>query len=374
MKDLGNPAWAGIDPVMRFRVFRAICVSLFVVLGWVPCAGAEEDAPFPPKPADEAKPEAPKEEPATPDPAAAEPAARGPVTHKPWSDELRAFCAERKIAIKEHGDLQVKLLLLGGAQAKAQDILRLAKQTLDGYELWSGQQEIFSRKVPVESETYHLVVFKNDADYIALIDHFRAKKLMAAPEGTEDLAKKVAGFPQPRMMFSKQPIAEILPENWAIYSTSCLALDAFYASRSGKRRGPAWIREGMAAEMQRLQCKGSIKCTTIAYEDNKEAAVDNWPREVANMLSRHDPKLVTASSAMRMQLDALAGAHYRQMWSLLAFIRQNCGTKKGPENKFLRLLVATAGGTDSVEAVKAILGVSDPGLTEKWHAWIRDLK
>lgn len=353
---------------------RLPLLILLTFLAWTPGVTAEEDAPFPPKPADEVKPEVPKEEPATPDPAAAEPAARGPVTHKPWSDELRAFCAERKLAIKEHGDLQVKLLLIGGAQAKAPDILRLAKQTLDGYELWSGQQEIFSRKVPVESETYHLVVFKNDADYIALIDHFRGKKLMAAPEGTEDLAKKVAGFPQPRMMFSKQPIAEILPENWAIYSTSCLALDAFYSSRSGKRRGPAWIREGMAAEMQRLQCKGSIKCTTIAYEDNKEAAVDNWPREVANMLSRHDPKLITASSAMRQQLDALAGAHYRQMWSLLAFVRQNCGTKKGPENKFLRLLVATAGGTDSVEAVKAILGVSDPGLTEKWHAWIRDLK
>jgi hypothetical protein len=75
------------------------------------------------------------------------------------------------------------------------------------------------------------VVFKNDADYTALIDHFRGKNLMKPPDGTEDLAKKLAGFPQPRMMFSKQPIAERLPENWAIYNTSCLALDAFYASR-----------------------------------------------------------------------------------------------------------------------------------------------
>jgi len=85
-------------------------------------------------------------------------------------------------------------------------------------------------------------------------------------------------------------------------------------------------------------------------------------------------RVVTASSAMRQSLEALAGAHYRQMWSLLAFVRQNCGTKKGPENKFLRLLQAIATGTDSVEAVKTILNLSDPTLTEKWHAWIRELK
>ena len=345
---------------------RAVCLLLSVLS--LPVLHGEDDAPVPPKdPA--AKPEQPM-----PEPAAPAPAARAPITHKPWSDELRAFCAERKLEIKEHGDLQVKLLLIGGATAKVADILRLAKQTLDGYEAWSGQQEAFTRKVPIESETYHLVVFRSDADYVALIDRFRAKNLMKPPEGAEDLAKKLAGFPQPRMMFSKQPIAEILPENWAIYSTSCLALDAFYNSRSDKKRGPAWIREGMAAEMQRLQCKGSIKCATIAYEDNKEAAVDNWPREVSNMLSRHDPKLITASSAMSLPLDALAGAHYRQMWSLLAFIRQNCGTKKGPDNKFLALLTATATGTDSVSAVKTILGVGDPSLTEQWHAWIRQLK
>ncbi len=344
-----------------------LLAAFLLGISCLPGSGAEEDAPFPPKDANDAKPEQPKpEQPA--------PAARTPITHKPWSDELRAFCAEHKLEIKEQGDLQVKLLLIGGAQAKAADILRLAKQTLDGYELWSGQQELFSRKLPVESDTYHLVVFKSDGDYAALIDDFRAKNLMKAPDGTEDLAKKLAGFPQPRMMFSKQQIAELIPENWAIYSTSCLALDAFYNSRSDKKRGPAWIREGMAAEMQRLQCKGSIKCATIAYEDNKEAAVDNWPREVANMLSRHDPKVISASSAMSMSLDALAGAHYRQMWSLLAFVRQNCGTKKGPDNKFFRLLEATATGTDSASAVKAILGVSDPALTEQWRTWIRQLK
>jgi hypothetical protein len=355
---------------MRLRSPRLpFLIGAVLFLVGAPLIGAEEDAPFPPKDSPEAKPEAAPAPTPTP-----EAAPRGPITHKPWSDALRAFCAARKLDIKEHGDLQVKLLLIGGAQAKTAEILRLAKQTLDGYELWSGQQEVFSRKVPVEAETYHLVVFKDDTDYTALIDDLRGKKLLDPPEGTEDLAKKLAGFPRPRMMFSKQMIASLIPENWAIYSTSCLALDAFYASRSDKKRGPAWIREGMAAEMQRLQCKGSIKCTTIAYEDNKEAAVDNWPREVANMLSRHDPKLITASSAMRLPLDALAGAHYRQMWSLLAFVRQNCGTKKGPENRFLRLLTATATGTDSVEAVKTILGVSDPGLTEKWHAWIRDLK
>ena len=353
----------------RSAVLRLLLAA--VVLAWTPGHAADEEAP---PTGDEPKPEQPAPEAPKPEQPAADAVPRGPSVHKPWSDELRAFCGERKIAIAEQGDLQVKLLLVGGAQAKADVILRLAKQTLDGYELWSGQQELFSRKVPVAEETYHLVVFKNDADYSALIDHFRAKNLMKPPEPSGDLAKKLAGFPQPRMMFSKQPIAELLPENWAIYSTSCLALDAFYSSRSGKRRGPAWIREGMAAEMQRLQCKGSIKCTTIAYEENKEAAVDNWPRDVANMLSRRDAKLITANAAMNLPLDGLAGAHYRQMWSLLAFVRQNCGTKKGPENRFFRLLQATATGTDGATAVKEVLGMSDPKLTESWHAWVRTLK
>jgi hypothetical protein len=354
-------------PPKRFTL--AILPLLFAIASY----GAEGDAPETPKP-DAPKPETPAPEAPKPEEKTEAPAPRGPISHKPWSDALRAFCAARKLELKEHGDLQVKLLLVGGAQAKAETILRLAKQTLDGYEAWTGQQEIFSRKVPLEAETYHLVVFKNDADYVALIDDLRANKLLEPPAG-EDLAKKVQGFPRPRVMFSKQLIAELLPENWAIYSTSCLALDAFYFSHSDKpKRGPAWIREGMAAEMQRLQCKGLIKCTTIAYEDNKEAAVDNWPREVAGMLSRHDPKLCTATDAIRFSLDGLAGAHYRQMWSLLAFVRQGCGAKKGPENKFLRLLEATATGTDSETAVKTILNVGDPTLTEQWRAWIRTMK
>ncbi len=336
--------------------FRSMLAFLVIIAS--PCLRAADEQPAPEKPAD---------------PAAAAGAPHA-VTHKPWSDELRAFCAEHKLDIKEQGDLQIKLLLIGGAQTpKAAQILNLAKQTLDGYELWTGQQEIFSRKHPLAEETYYLTVFHNDADYVAWIDDLRAKKLMPPPEG-EDLAKKVSGFPRPRMMFSKQLNIDLVPENWAVYSASCLALDAFYFAHTGDKRGPAWIREGMAAEMQRLQCKGAIKCTTIAYEDNKEAAVDNWPREVSNMLARHDPKLISATEAMRQVLGSLAGAHYRQMWSLLAFVRQNCGMKKGPDNKFLRLLQATAEGTDSESAVKTILGASDPALTESWHAWIPTLK
>jgi|GEM_PF-7056384 hypothetical protein len=295
------------------------------------------------------------------------------VSHKPYTDALRAFCDERKITVTEHGGSLVKLLLIGGAQVpNAGAILQLAQQTLDGYEIWSGQQEIFARRKPSAEEAYHLVVFKNDADYIALIDYLRAHALMPAPEG-EDLAKKVSGFPRPRVMFSKNALVSAFPDNWAIYSTSCLALDAFYLRYSDKR-GPAWIREGMAAEMQRLQCKGQIRCTTIAYEENKESPVDNWPRDVANMIARHDANLISASDAMHRALGSLAGVHYRQMWSLLAFVRQNCGTKKGPDNKFYRLLLTTAAGTDSESAVKSVLGASDPALTDGWWAWAREAK
>jgi hypothetical protein len=322
-------------------------------------------------PADEGDPP-PAPAPVPVAPAAADAFPRA-VSHKPYTDALRAFCDERKITVTEQGGPLVKLLLIGGAQVPNPGaILQLAQQTLDGYEIWSGQQEIFARRKPVADETYHLVVFKNDADYSALIDYLRAHSLMPAPDG-EDLAKKVSGFPRPRVMFSKNALISIFPDNWAIYSTSCLALDAFYLRYSDKR-GPAWIREGMAAEMQRLQCKGQIRCTTIAYEENKESPVDNWPRDVATMINRHDAKLISASDAMHRALGSLAGVNYRQMWSLLAYVRQNCGTKKGPDNKFYRLLLTTAEGTDSESAVKSVLGASDPALTDAWWTWARDAK
>ena len=123
-----------------------------------------------------------------------------------------------------------------------------------------------------------------------------------------------------------------------------------------------------AAEMQRLQLK-SIRCTTIAYEDRKDEAVENWAKEVARIISTRDQMAITASDVTRLSLNALPGAHYRQMWSLCAYVRGKCGTGKGAENPFLQLLTATAAGESSEVALKRILKLSDPTLTPAWRAW-----
>ena len=314
--------------------------------------GADQQSPFGP----DAKPGAGKPAPAL-----------RPTSHRPWTDGLRAYCTEKNLSLTETGDGPVRLLNIGGAAVKGEEVLAYAKQTLAGYEMWTAQQQAFMSKTLAEDDMYHLVVFKNDGDFSGLIDWLRAKQLLKAAESGEDLVKKLGGFPALRVMFAKGEGVTRIPGHWAIYATSCLAIDAFYHAR-GEHRAPAWIREGMAAEMQRLQLK-SIRCTTIAYEDRKDQAVENWAKEVARIISTRDQMAITASDVTRLSLNALPGAHYRQMWSLCAYVRGKCGTGKGAENPFLQLLTATAAGESSEVALKRILKLSDPTLTPAWRAW-----
>lgn len=297
-------------------------------------------------------------------PAAA--AAKRSTSHRAWTDALRAYCADKRLAVAEDTDGPVRLVNVGGASVPTAKVLAYAKQTLSGYELWTGQQQVFMAKQPEPDDIYHLVVFKNEADYIGLVDWLRAAKLLDKPEG-EDLSKKTSGFPGPRVMFTKGDAVANIPGHWAIYATSCMALEAFYGARGG-RRPPAWIREGMAAEMQRIQLK-DINCTTIAYEDRKEASVDNWAKEVARLITTKDQMAITASEVTRLALKATPGAHYRQMWSLCTWVRGQCGATKGPDNKFLRLLLATAEGAASEAALEDVLKLKDPAMTAAWRAW-----
>jgi len=357
------------------RCFLLLAVCLFVgLVAADPTPGPfgldpaldDEAAPLPP--ADQGMPfgPGPSAGGATPADASATPALR-PTSHRPWTDALRAFCATKHVALTESGDGPVRLVLVGAANVKGDEILRLAKQTLEGYERWTGGQESFAAKVPLADDVYHLVVFASDGDYGAFVDHLRAEKMIGAPTGDEDLTKKLGGFPGTRTMFAKAGMVATIPGHWGIYATSCLAIDAFYRAR-GDHRAPPWIREGMAAEMQRIQLT-DIRCTTIAYEDRKEAAVGNWAKEVARLISTNDQMAISASAITRLSLDALPGAHYRQMWSLCTYVRGICGATKGDKNRFHQLLVATANGASSESALKTVLKRSDPALTQAWRAW-----
>ena len=114
--------------MLRFLVKSALLLALCSTI--LPSADGD---PTPPAPAP------------APTDAASTPAVPRHIVNTPCLDALHAFCIDHKISLTETGGPQVKLLNLGGAQiANPAVILNMALQTLDGYEVWSGQQEIFA--------------------------------------------------------------------------------------------------------------------------------------------------------------------------------------------------------------------------------------
>jgi hypothetical protein len=300
-------------------------------------------------------------------PPAATKAELKPTVNTVYLETLRAFCAQRGWAIAEHGKASVRAMLIGGAAVENFDKgMALANQALDGIEVWTGGQETFIAKAPKPEDLYWICVFAAPDQVSTWIDHLREKKMIAQPEG-DDLYKKLLAFPGDRAYFTH--VAHIGPifEPFAVYSATCLAMDAFYMAH-GIRRGPAWLREGMAAELQRTLCK-SIPCTTIAYQDKAFPMSESWARDVATLIKKGDRQVRPASELMRLKLESLANVQYQQMWSLCSFVRGISGAKKGPDNKFRKLLEATASGTDSEAAMRSVYKLVDPAFSKGWCEW-----
>jgi hypothetical protein len=247
-------------------------------------------------------------------------------------------------------------------------LLELGKKALAQLEDWAGKPGAFYREKMDPAEVYHLVVFSQDADYLAFVDDIRQKGVMRAPEEGDDLAKKVLGFAVPRCLFTTDTQVRKSIENWMVYSTSSVAVDAFYASY-GKRSAPAWLREGVNAELQRQLCSGQVLWHTIAYEVNEAQLSGNWAKDVINLIKKNDPMLKKASEVMDLDLIRMPSAHYKQMWSLCQLVRKGADGKKAAENKFFKILETTAEGTSSQDAVKTLFKASDPELTQVWHQW-----
>jgi hypothetical protein len=309
----------------------------------------------------------PQEETPTPAPAAAAPAAQR-VVNTGWLKAVEAYAQSRGMAVADVGAGPVRARLLGGAAyPEVEKALELGSQTLQGLEVWSGKNGVFLAEKPAEEDVLWLVVFPSADAYSGWVDFLQAKKITTMTD--PGLTKKTSGFPGGRTLFVKAEAVKMIPLHYAVYGASCMSLDAFYLSR-GKSGPPPWIREGCLSEMQRLLCAGTIRSTTIAYQLGTEPVLtEGWGKEVAKLMRSGDKRAVSMSEVMRTNLDALAPVYYYQMWSGFSFVRSLCGSAKGPKNKFLAILDATAAGASSDLALKQVLGKADPGLSGAWREW-----
>ncbi|MBA3710703.1 MAG: hypothetical protein H0W83_18000 [Planctomycetes bacterium] len=342
-------------------ILRLLALTSLVLLAhW--CTAADDSV----APADPLGKMAEKQPPPAPAPAPAKGAVT-PTVNTVWLAELRAFCAEHQWAIVEQGKGNLRAMLIAGATVADFDKgLTLGNQALDGLEAWTGGQIIFTTKAPKPEDIYWICIFATPDQVTAWIDRMRTKGLSGPPIG-DDLMKKLLAFPGARTYFTH--VAHIGPifQNFAVYCGSCMGMDGYYQAR-GIYRGPTWMREGMAAELQRTLCQ-KILCTTIAYEEKGFPMSESWARDVAKLIKAGDRQVRPATELMRLKLDSLANVQYQQMWSLCSFVRSISGAKKGADNKFFRLIESTASGTDSDVAMKAIFKLVDPAFSKSWCEW-----
>lgn len=276
------------------------------------------------------------------------------------------FAKARGLGVADQGAGPLRIRLLGkAAYPEAEKACDLGRQALLGLETWTGKNGALMPDKPGEDEVLWIAVFPDDGAYAAFID-FLGGKGVTFPNPA--LVKKTGGFPLPRVMCVKPGTVQQVPAHYAVYTASCLSLDAFYGAR--QRSAPAWIREGCGAELQRLLCDGKILMTTIDYEIGTERPkTEDWGAAVAKLINERSNQAVSASEIMRLSVEALAPPFYYQMWSLFAYTRSVCGAAKGPKNRLLALLEATASGAASDAALKLVLNRVDPALTGAWRAW-----
>lgn len=310
------------------------------------------------------------EAPAEPKPAAAEqqpaPATPARLTNTASLAAVSAYAQSKGLAVSDLGTGALRIRLLGKAAYPQSDkALELGKQALLGLETWTGKNGALMPEKPADDEILWVAVFPDDGAYSGFVDFLGSKGMKSE---NPELTKKAGGFPLARVMCVKPGTVQNVPLHYAVYTASCLTIDAYYGAR--KQRPPAWIREGCGAELQRLLCDGKILMTTIDYEiASDRPKTEDWGAAVAEMIAKRSPQATTASEVMRTTLEALAPPYYYQMWSFFAYTRGLCGATKGPKNKLLALFEATAGGEASDVALKKVLNRSDPALTGAWRAW-----
>ena len=252
--------------------------------------------------------------------------------------------------------------------------LQLGNAALERLERWSGNQQAFIKPGISEAGAYYLLLMREESTFNSWVDYGRSRSVIEPAGDGQDLVKKLKGFAMPGAMVSTMDRLESIGGQFSVYAASCVALDRIAAANGSKKRLPAWLREGMAAELQR-QLTGTIRCTTISYQtnDSPDATSDNWMADVKVILRDRKPgsKAMTAEEVLGAGTDMISGSTYRQMWSLCTFLRIGSDAKAKPKSPTLiwKVIQATASGTESMAAIKEAYGITPAQLNAAWQKW-----
>jgi len=132
-----------------------------------------------------------------------------------------------------------------------------------------------------------------------------------------------------------------------------------------------WVGEGSGIEMQHLLIGGPIRfCEGVGnFSDNGTLPSEMWAQEVARKINHSEQDLINADAIMQGFTGMVSYSLDRQLWSFFMFIKDRCGVKSGPSNKFMNIIKAIAQGTSSQEAISTILNLKEPVLTAEWQTW-----
>jgi len=292
------------------------------------------------------------------------------VTNTGFVRTLDEFCRQSNMQKEERGAGKVKVILVGKGKLgdETTKMTAAGEQTLKALEIFTGQQGVFWNDLDDVTREHLLVLFLNDADYLAYVDFLRKYKVL--PENTDrnDLVKELLGFSAPLASITVASKATLFPNNFAVHMITFQAVQAFFMER-GNAPIPPWLTEGLSAELQKELCGGTVRCASIAYEMSSPEMQGNWAQDVAGMIKKNDKMLRKASDVMGFNLASLPGAHYKLMWSVCTMFVKSASSKKGDKNKFYILMDEIAKGGKAEDAVKKAYGVGEPALTQTWFSW-----
>ena len=317
-------------------------------------------------------------------PPAEQPAEAAPEAPKEAVDVLaliHEFAKPKGITPETVGAGGFRAVLLGTPSTpELEKFVQMGCDALTRLEVWTGRPKVFVAAPGSPQTLRYMVLIKDEGVFNEWVDFGRSKGVIKPPEASGDLAKKLKGFAMPGAMISTADRLANIGGNFAVYSAACVSLDQIAAAQ-GRRRLPAWLREGLSSELQRA-IAGAPRCTTISYQasDTKESNTENWMADVKVILRETKPggRALTAEQVVNSSTDMISGSTYRQMWSVCTFLRvisEGKGKTKGKNgNPLWSVIESTAKDGVSMPAITAAYGIKPAEFDAAWRSWANTAK
>ena len=331
----------------------------------------DEGTPFG-EPEDTSKP---AQQPEKPQPAEAKPEGPKLLSNKQMMEMVRAYVSSQKVPHKTFGKGAFRIMLVGGQTGlDPQAMIQAAQTAMVGLDTWTGKTGILPLDRTADDLCTWVVILENKQRFDHFLKEVRKKHPSMRHNGEgEDLTAQLRTMNLGRVTITNAD--KVVPGNsihYAIYTAANQAIDTFFSERGVERHyRPAWLREGLNAELQRLipEQKDLVLWRTIAYENSKGGAVEDWNKALAKAIKEKDRQLYNASGIMTSELISLPAINYIQLWSFTKYLVAQGRSQKGEKNKMHQLLVKLGEGRDSEKAVHEVFKKKEPGLSSAWLRW-----